>query len=466
MSFVRAHDLGKAYKRYDAKWGRLSEWLGGPPRHVLHWVLRDVSFDIAPGEAVGIIGPNGAGKSTLLKIIAGTLRPTAGTCEAEGHVAALLELGLGFHPEFTGRQNVGMAGHLQGIRTVDMEDLMASVAEFAEIGEYFDQPVRIYSTGMQVRLAFAIATAVRPDVLIVDEALSVGDIYFQQKCYDRIRGFRDAGTTLLFVSHSLGTVYSLCSRVLYIEKGRLELDGSPREAIDLYQARAIAQGQKHAMQIAVVVPDGDSAAAPAPAIGQADGAHVAADESGPSSSTPSASPVQHAENDVAVLEAEAPAPSAAATGSYFSEGVAIESVTLRNESGRMAETFLSSENVVVDVVGTFARALPDPHFGFQVRDRLGQALFMTTTHGLGRHIGPVEPGDVRRVRFRFQPSIAPGQYTVTAGIANSGRFDGTFEQSLVRHQDVAAFTVIDSIDSIKWAGMINLNPTVEIVRDR
>ncbi|HEV2220703.1 MAG TPA: ABC transporter ATP-binding protein, partial [Casimicrobiaceae bacterium] len=241
MGHVRARGLGKGYKRYRHRWGRAAEWIGLGIQHQLAWVLREVSFDIAPGEAVGVVGANGAGKSTLLKLITGTVRPTAGHYEIGGRVAALLELGIGFHPEFTGRQNVYMAGNILGISRERVESSMGEIEDFAEIGDYIDQPVRTYSSGMQVRLAFSVATAVRPDVLVVDEALSVGDTYFQHKSFDRIRRFRDQGTTLLFVSHSPGAVKSLCDRALLLDHGVLLRDGAPDAVLDYYNALIAAQ---------------------------------------------------------------------------------------------------------------------------------------------------------------------------------------------------------------------------------
>ncbi|MDR3323168.1 MAG: ATP-binding cassette domain-containing protein, partial [Zoogloeaceae bacterium] len=189
MGSVVVSGVGKAYRQYRSRWGRLAEWLwpAGPPRHTLKWVLRDISFQVTPGEAVGIIGINGAGKSTLLKLITGTARPTTGHIALQGRVAALLELGMGFHPDFTGRQNAYMAGQLIGMERQTIARLMPEIEAFAEIGDYLDQPVRVYSSGMQVRLAFSVATALRPDVLIIDEALSVGDAYFQHKSFERIR---------------------------------------------------------------------------------------------------------------------------------------------------------------------------------------------------------------------------------------------------------------------------------------
>ena len=182
MGSLTVTNLGKAYKQYSSRWSRLLEWVtpGNAKRHHLKWVLQGINFAVQPGEAVGIIGVNGAGKSTLLKMITGTTQPTTGTVQINGRIAALLELGMGFHPDFTGRQNVHTAGQLMGISFEEANRLMPEIEAFADIGDYIDQPVRIYSSGMQVRLAFAVATAIRPEVLIVDEALSVGDAAFQR----------------------------------------------------------------------------------------------------------------------------------------------------------------------------------------------------------------------------------------------------------------------------------------------
>ncbi|MFN3410487.1 MAG: ABC transporter ATP-binding protein, partial [Limisphaerales bacterium] len=223
MGAITVTHLGKAYKQYPTRWARLAEWLDprGKPRHHLHWVLKDINFTVQPGEAVGIIGINGAGKSTLLKLITGTTQPTTGSVHTTGRVAALLELGMGFHPDFTGRQNVFMAGQLLGIDSRTIVRLMPEIEAFAEIGEYIDHPVRVYSSGMQMRLAFSVATAIRPDILIVDEALSVGDAYFQHKSFERIREFRKQGTTLLLVSHDKQAIISICDRAMLLSSGQI-----------------------------------------------------------------------------------------------------------------------------------------------------------------------------------------------------------------------------------------------------
>ncbi len=240
---ITVHGLGKAYKQYSSKSARLIEWLlpFAKPRHRLHWVLQDISFEVQAGEAVGIIGVNGAGKSTLLKMLTGITSATAGSVAIHGRVAALLELGMGFHPDFTGRQNAFMSGQLLGYSADQIEALLPEIEAFAGIGDYLDEPVRVYSSGMQVRLAFSIATAVRPDVLIIDEALAVGDIEFQHRSYERIRRFREAGTTLLFVSHDKGVIVNLCDSAILLNQGRVAMVREPEMVMDYYNAMLAEQ---------------------------------------------------------------------------------------------------------------------------------------------------------------------------------------------------------------------------------
>jgi lipopolysaccharide transport system ATP-binding protein len=204
-------NLGKAYQSYGSEWRRMLSWFGAPVKPVEErWVLRHVNLSIQPGEAVGIVGQNGAGKSILLKLITGTLRPTEGSMRIHGRIAAILELGMSFNPEFTGRRNVYHVAGLMGFSQEEIKKVMPEIESFAEIGAYFDEPVRTYSSGMQVRVMFAVATAWRPEILIVDEALSVGDTYFQHKSFNRIREFQEMGTTLLIVSHDRSSIQTLC----------------------------------------------------------------------------------------------------------------------------------------------------------------------------------------------------------------------------------------------------------------
>ncbi len=238
MIALSVNNLSKAYKHYSNKWLRPLEWVypGKRKFHQLNWIIRDISFDIQAGEAVGLIGKNGAGKSTLLKLITGTTQPTTGAITMNGRVAALLELGIGFHPEFTGRQNIYMAGQLLGYSNEEMANNLEAILAFAEIGDYIDQPVRTYSSGMQIRLAFSVATAIRPDILIVDEALSVGDAYFQHRCIKRIREFKQQGTTILFVSHDAAAIKTLCDRAILIDEGVVAKDSKPDYVLDYYNA--------------------------------------------------------------------------------------------------------------------------------------------------------------------------------------------------------------------------------------
>lgn len=235
MSLLCIRDLGKAYRTYKSEFHRFLRWFGFQVKPVQeHWVLRFVSFDIAPGEAVGIVGKNGAGKSSLLKIIAATSQPTEGKVIYNGRISAILELGMGFNTELTGRQNAYHGLGILGYSYAEIEAAIPEIESFAEIGSYFDEPVRTYSSGMQIRVAFAVATAFRPDLLIVDEALSVGDAYFQSKCYARINDFVNSGCSLLLVTHSMMDIVKHCDRAIYIESGQVVLDGSPKDVSNLY----------------------------------------------------------------------------------------------------------------------------------------------------------------------------------------------------------------------------------------
>jgi lipopolysaccharide transport system ATP-binding protein len=242
---LKIREIGKAYRRYDSEWQRVLSWFGLPGRaHEEVWPLRDISLTVKPGESLGIVGPNGAGKSTLLKIIAGTLKPSTGTLMCTGRVSAILELGMGFHPDLTGRQNAIHALGLLGHVPADISTSIEAIAEFAEIGDYFDQPVRTYSSGMQMRVAFAVATSQRPDLLIVDEAFSVGDAYFQHKSMARIRGFLEKGTALILVSHDMQAIMTLCDRAILMEQGQIVADGLPENVVNVYAALTSVKEQR------------------------------------------------------------------------------------------------------------------------------------------------------------------------------------------------------------------------------
>lgn len=371
MGTITLSGLGKAYKQYSHPAGRLMEWFGGRQRHALNWILRDIDLCIGAGESVGVVGCNGAGKSTLLKLISGVSIPTEGSVALMGRTAALLELGMGFHPLFTGRQNVYMQGYLQGLGHAEIDALMPEITAFAEIGDYLDRPVRIYSSGMQVRLAFSVATAVRPDILIVDEALAVGDAYFQHKCFDRIRRYRREGTTLLFVSHDPSAVKSLCDRAVLMDRGGIVKDGNPAEVLDYYNA--------------AIVPDVANTSIQEGSIG--------------GSGTRSG------------------------TGAVRIQEVELES------GGKSIRAILAGWHVSLKVVLHANQGMQDCTFGLLIKDRLGNDIFGTNTHHLHRQIGPLVPGQLKRVMFDFPVlNLGPGHYSVTLAVhAEADHLAGNYD---------------------------------------
>lgn len=251
---IRVQCLSKCYHVYDKPQDRLKQslWRGRKQFYREFWALRDVSFEIGKGETIGIIGRNGSGKSTLLQMIAGTLTPTAGTVEVNGRVAALLELGSGFNPDFTGRENVFMNGAILGLSEAEIAARFDDIASFADIGDFIEQPVKTYSSGMMLRLAFAVSVCVDPDILIIDEALAVGDMAFQFKCMKRLEQLTQSGATLLFVSHDLGTVKAFCRNALYLTKGVLIASGPASDLVELYMLD-VKDEQKKAMGDGIAV---------------------------------------------------------------------------------------------------------------------------------------------------------------------------------------------------------------------
>ncbi|HUR89849.1 MAG TPA: ABC transporter ATP-binding protein [Ramlibacter sp.] len=358
MGRVQVEGLGKAYRHYPTRWSRVAEWFVpfGRARHQLKWVLRDVTFSVEPGRAVGIIGVNGAGKSTLLKMITGTTQPTAGRVELSGRVAALLELGLGFHPDFTGRQNAVMSAQLLGLSAQDIERLMPEIEAFAEIGEYMDEPVRVYSSGMQMRLAFSVATALRPDVLIVDEALSVGDTYFQHKSFARIRAFREAGTTLLFVSHDKGAIQALCDEAILLHEGTMAMQGEPEAVMDYYNALIAEKENSKVQQLAA----GDGRTRTISGNGE----------------------------------------------------VTLQKIALVDDRSQRVESVEVGQAVTFAVDAQVNAAIDTLVVGIMIKDRLGQPVFGTNTYHMKRVEGPFSPGDVVSYRFGFPANFGEGSYSV------------------------------------------------------
>lgn len=400
MGVICVNHVSKAYKQYPSRWARLLEWVVpfSQPRHQLKWALKDIHFETTAGEAIGILGMNGAGKSTLLKLMTGTSHPTTGSITTTGSVAAILELGMGFHPDFTGRQNVFMAGQLLGMSSVEIHDHMAAIIEFAELADYIDQPVRVYSSGMSMRLAFAVATAKRPDTLIVDEALSVGDAYFQHKSFSRIREFQQQGTTLLLVSHDIAAVRGICDRAIWLEKGQIKLQGSSKEVVDAYSTAVYGQHQDVSM--------GDS---------KDDSLLLRQRKPIQWKRDARQDFINHSNlrNDIEVLDFNADAP-------RWGDGAAkVVSITLTDEEGVPFSWTIGGEEVILRVEAVALRDLEQVSIGFLIRDRLGQALFGDNTI-LTTMDNPksVKRGQPFTATFHFlMPMLPKGAYTVTAAVA-------------------------------------------------
>jgi lipopolysaccharide transport system ATP-binding protein len=406
MGSIIVKDLGKAYKQYGNRWSRLAEWVmpGNKPRHKLKWVLNDINFRLAPGDAVGIIGINGAGKSTLLKLITGTAQPTTGSVSISGRVAALLELGMGFHPDFTGRQNVYMAGQLLGLAIHELTELMPHIESFAEIGDYIDQPVRVYSSGMQMRLAFSVATVRRPDVLIVDEALSVGDAYFQHKSFERIREFRKLGTTLLIVSHDRAAMQSICDRAILLDSGRLAKQGTPEEVMDYYHALI-------------------------------------------------------AEREGSTVEQVVTAEGRVQTTSGNGMARVLE-VALENEHGQVMEVMNVGVPAVLRVRVAIKANLPRLVLGYMIKDRLGQQIFGTNTHHLEQALTDVRAGETIDYRFRFPLNLGPGSYSITTALTSTETHLGDNYE----WRDLAAIFEVMNMNRREFVGSSWLEPQLEIQR--
>jgi lipopolysaccharide transport system ATP-binding protein len=404
MGQIVVNGLGKAYKQYPTRWSRLQEWVLGGTRHQQKWILQDISFEVASGEAVGLIGINGAGKSTLLKLITGTTQPTTGSVWLGGRVAALLELGMGFHPDFTGRQNVYMAGQLLGLTVSEIDHLMPEIAAFAEIGDYIDQPVRVYSSGMQMRLAFSVATARRPDILIVDEALSVGDTYFQHKSFERIRQFRKDGTTLLLVSHDKQAIQSVCDRAILLDAGRLAREGAPEEIMDYYNALIAERENQTVRQTA------------------------------------------HEGGKVQTVSGTGEA--------------TVADIKLLDENGEAVEVIDVGADVTLQVTVQVNAPIPRMVLGYMIKDRLGQPMYGTNTDLKQLPLDDMQAGEQAVYRFRFPANLGAGSYSVATAIVSTD----THLVNNYEWRDLALVFTVVNMRRPHFEGSAWLDPSIEITR--
>ena len=391
--------VSKCYPLYDRPENRLKQAIvprlqraiGMAPSSFFResWALRDVSFEVARGETVGIIGRNGSGKSTLLQVICGTLTPTAGRVSVGGRIGALLELGSGFNPEFTGRENVHMNAAILGMGPEEIAAKYDAIVAFADIGEFIDQPVKTYSSGMYVRLAFAVIAHADADLLVVDEALSVGDVFFAQKCMRFLREFQKRGT-VLFVSHSAAAIVNLCDRAIWLDRGRVALDGPAKAVCEAYHA--------HFYGHAVSAP---AAPSEAPLPTDEDVGHPAVDAS------------------LAKVFRFDP------TKAGFGDGRArIEQVRFEDLSGRVLTQVAGDEIVRLIVEFAAVGAMESPIVGFFFKDKLGQQLFGKHTWHERASAQAVEAGDAMRAVFEFRmPYLPRGRYTIDIAVADGTHFE-------------------------------------------
>ena len=408
---LRVDAVSKQYRIYDRPADRLKETLtrGRWKAHREFWALSDVSFAVEPGTTTGIIGPNGSGKSTLLQIITGTLEPTHGSVSLDGRVAALLELGAGFNTEFTGIENIFMNASLMGLSKTDTERLLPEIASFAEIGDFIYQPLKTYSSGMYVRLAFATAIATSPQILIIDEALAVGDAVFQHRCTRRIKEMQENGTTILFVSHDPGAIRALCNRAILLNGGRVEADGSPVDVLGRYQKLIMAQEAAYA-QTELVREKPQLIATPAEEV-----------------TAPQFS-YRH--------------------GNGAAEILRVDFLDAAQQPVAIVET---GQLVDLRVQVIFHENIVDPVYGFIIRNRHGIHLYGTNTRVQGIRGGLSKAGTRTETTFSFNCWLAPDLYSISIA---------------VHSPDAVSFDWLDGtlffrvISAIPIEGVANLNATV------
>lgn len=438
---IEVRALGKCYQLYDKPVHRMFQSLIGGKRRFYRefWALRGIDFEVRRGETLGIIGRNGAGKSTLLQLIAGTLKPTEGSAAIHGRVAALLELGSGFNPEFTGRQNVYLNASILGLSRAEVDARIDDILTYADIGEFIDQPVRSYSTGMVMRLAFAVVAHVDADILIIDEALAVGDAFFMQKCMRYLRDFRKRGT-MLFVSHDGGAVTSLCDRAVWLEHGCVQRIGEARQVMESYLEASMIERQGGISTRSTTLARKTRVELEA----QVDPRQELMDRS-------------VLRNDLQIFPFR---PDVEGFGECKAQ---IIHVAFRNEDGRAVAMVVAGECVTLEIELLAGDAIDNVIVGFYVKDRLGQLLFGDNT--VLSHEGDfaAAAGQTFHASFRFvMPRLPSGDYFITAGLA-----EGTQEQHVIQHwlHEALRFSATGGALSSGMIGIPMLDVRLERIRD-
>jgi len=446
---IRVKGLSKRYELYAQPADRLKQMIlprvqravRRPARNYFSefWAVRGVSFDVRKGETVGIVGRNGSGKSTLLQMICGTLNPTLGTVAVRGRVAALLELGAGFNPEFTGRESVRLSGLLYGLSEQELDTRFDAILDFAEIGDFIDQPIKTYSSGMYVRLAFSVAINVSPDVLVVDEALSVGDEAFQRKCFARIDAIRDAGATVLFVSHATGTVVELCDRAILLDEGEMIADGTPGFVVPRYHKLLYSPSDK-----AVAVRE---AIKQEFITGTSSGALPAIQ---PKDRCKSLDGIPETVKDVEIREVEESAyfdeaMTPRSTVHYQSRGALITVPRIETRMGRQVNVLSPGREYIYTYDVLFQAAAVGVRLGMMIKTITGLELGGAATAPNPARGMFVPAGQRLQARFRFRAMLAPGVYFMNAGVTAAEPEGETYLDRII---DVLMFRVTHDADRI------------------
>lgn len=416
---IKVEHLNKVYRLYDKPIDRLKESLSLTKLtlHREHYALNDINFEIQKGETVGIIGTNGSGKSTILKIITGVLNPTSGKVEVFGRISALLELGAGFNMEYTGIENIYLNGTMIGYSKEEIDNRLETIVKFADIGEFINQPVKTYSSGMFVRLAFAVAINIDPEILIVDEALSVGDVFFQAKCYRKFEDFKKAGKTILFVTHDLSSISKYCDRAILLNNGAKISEGIPKEVIDIYKKVLVHQLDKNNGNI---------------------------DEN----------------NKETDLEQEWKTnlnlnPNVLEYGNKFAEIIDFAIIDNKN---KITNNLVKGENWTIKIKVVFNKNIQDPIFAFTIKDLKGTEI--TGTNSMLEKINTDEQqvGNIVQIAFTQIMNLQGGEYLLSLGC--TGYIDGDFT---VYHRlyDVCNITVISDKNTV---GYFDMNSEIKIIK--
>jgi len=410
---IKVDGISKQFKLYRSPADRLKEIVFRKSYHKDFLALDNISFEVKNGETLGIIGQNGAGKSTLLKILSGIVISDKGTIKVDGKVTGLLELGTGFNAEMTGLENIYMNGTHIGMSRDELDKKKQAIIDFSELGEFINEPLKTYSSGMTMRLAFSIAIHADPTCFLVDEALSVGDVYFQQKCMRKIQEFRAAGGSIVFVSHDMNAVKTLCDAAIMLDHGKMIDCGEPKDVVAFYQNLILKKTHHGDVPVQVQVKSVEK---------------------------------EHLVRNSGISTGE----------------VEMVSFKVCNEKDEVISYIESEQNLKIVFEIKTLRDLSDPHYGISIKNKFGVSIFETNTYCMGINTLPVKKGQHITVTFEMRCPLAPGDYPISLGVAEKGFDHGSFEEYILILQDIEILKVLSNNQSIIFSGVFNMHPKVRV----